>query len=169
MEIWKPVVGYEGFYEISNQGRVRRIAGGHGAKPGLVLKPQVGSHGYPTVVLQKLGCATTVLVHRLVAISFLGNPGDGREVNHKDSNRQNPTLENLEWVTRKGNILHAIQKGRQVGQGPIPVRRSDGVVFPSLKDAAHAIGGSSSKISNVLHGHRKSHKGYGFSYAREAI
>jgi hypothetical protein len=99
-ESWRPVVGYEGVYEVSNIGRVRR-SGRIIAQP-LVL-------GYPSVHLCWLGIRKRHYVHRLVAKAFIGPPPEGRSVNHIDGNKSNPRVENLEYATAKENTAHAIR------------------------------------------------------------
>ena len=117
MEIWKDVKGYEGYYEVSSMGRVRR-------KPGFVnsriknnnkrfvkshiLKANLKSNGYLTVSLSKQHRKKTMLVHRLVAFAFIENDDCTKiVVNHKNCNKQDNRLENLEWVTQKENTCHA--------------------------------------------------------------
>lgn len=109
---WKPVVGYEGVYSVSAEGQVRREAPGTGTFVGKILKPAMSNHGYPFVSLSYGAVVRGLFVHTLVARAFLGPPLPGHEVNHKDSDRANPHLDNLEYVTRKGNMAHARAKGR---------------------------------------------------------
>lgn len=115
-EEWKPVVGYEGWYEVSNLGRVRRVAVGHGTNPGRILKGYSKRGRYSSVVLF-LGCRATAKthnVHQLVASAFLGVRPDGCEINHIDGNKSNPALTNLEYVTKSGNQLHSLKTGLRV-------------------------------------------------------
>ena len=109
---WRSVVGFEGVYEVTAEGRVRRIKSAQGATVGAELHPRIDAHGYPVVRLT-VGCKSRGhLVHRLVAFAFLGPPpSDRHEVNHKDRNRSNPHVSNLEWVTRSENNLHAYANG----------------------------------------------------------
>ena len=94
-------------YAVSKFGEVKRVVAKARA-PIRVLKPGVASNGYPTVQVGNSLWRGTRTVHSLVAETFLGPCPDGMEVNHKDGNRLNPHLENLEYVTRSGNIRHAI-------------------------------------------------------------
>lgn len=109
-EVWKPVVGYEGFYEVSNYGRVRSYyVRGHTktrTEPRILRPGNV--RGYQQVLLRKNCASKSGLVHRLVAEAFLGAPpSPEHQVNHKDLNKANNVPDNLEWVTHVENILHA--------------------------------------------------------------
>jgi hypothetical protein len=111
MENWKPVVGYEGIYEISDFGRVKRIAGwsdGRKTKPVgiLSLSPK---RKYARVILHNkaIGKQKQYLVHRLVLAAFVGPIPFGHEVNHKNGQKHDNRLENLEYITHSGNALHA--------------------------------------------------------------
>lgn len=111
-EEWRPVGGYEGLYEVSDQGRVRRIAPGRGVRVGRILKPQRHTHDYRTVTLTDDGAQTQFLVHRLVAAAFLPRPLPGFDhVNHKDGHKDHNAIGNLEYTTRSGNVQHAIKNG----------------------------------------------------------
>ena len=118
-EEWKPVPGFEGFYEVSDNGRVRsidRVVTSSDSRtwtqPGKILT--CGEHhngGYSTVVLCKNNKPRVWLVHRLVAAAFLPNPDDLPEVNHIDGRKRNNPATNLEWVKRQANINHAVSAG----------------------------------------------------------
>jgi hypothetical protein len=114
---WLPVVGYEGTYEVSKNGHVRRIGRARGAKPGTILAQRPGRGGYPIVRLAAKRECVTRYIHRLVAAAFLGPCPPGMVVNHKDRNRQNPSAENLEYVTRSDNNRHAYQNGVEPVKG----------------------------------------------------
>lgn len=110
---WRAVVGFEDTYEISSIGAVRRIGKARGATVGRHLKTtKPGWGGYPVVTLTRKGEMYKAFIHRLVATAFLGLCPVGYEVNHKDLNRTNPAVENLEYLTRKGNMDHARAAGR---------------------------------------------------------
>lgn len=113
-EVWKPVVGFEEHYSVSNKGRVRREGRGN------ILQPSLTQSGYPCVSLSVDGEESTHRVHTLVAKAFVGPPpgpigpksGD-YQVNHKNSVRTDNRPENLEWVTHEENQAHAFQENRE--------------------------------------------------------
>ena len=117
-EIWKPVVGSPA-YEVSTLGRVRSLPQRrrqmsrwgtyywHSTK-GKLLKPGIASNGYPTVAI---GRGNTRTVHSLVAEAFIGPYPEGCEVRHKDGDRENPKLDNLEYGSRTDNIFDAVNHG----------------------------------------------------------
>jgi NUMOD4 motif-containing protein/HNH endonuclease len=110
MEEWRAVVGYEGFYEVSDLGRVRSIdrvvACGHQVLnlKGKVLRVAIAKNGYPVVTLFKLGKGRTSLVHTLILEAFVGSkPTEMHEGCHGDGDRANSVLSNLRWGTPKEN------------------------------------------------------------------
>jgi hypothetical protein len=112
IEIWKSVDGYEGLYEVSNLGRIKRIASARGTKTGYIFAPSVDTKGYlRTRLTDKNGKAKTVKVHRIVAIAFHPNPENLPQVNHKDTDKQNNKSSNLEWCTNIKNAQHAKDNG----------------------------------------------------------
>ena len=111
-EVWRPVAGFEGVYEVSGHGRVRRIGRGIGAKSGCIRKPYVNNKGYEMVDLWANGRRTAHLIHRLVAAAFLGPCPEGQLVNHIDSNTRNNRPDNLEYTNQDGNMKHASKFGR---------------------------------------------------------
>lgn len=107
MEKWQSVTGYEGLYEVSNRGNVRRIDDGCN-----LLKPFLASTGYPTITLSKHNKQKNESVHRLVAEAFCVRKNGENFVNHKDCDKTNNAAENLEWCTNAQNIKHAYDNGR---------------------------------------------------------
>ena len=112
-ENWLPIPGYEGFYSISDQGRIRADYSRRRWKAGRILSPGVhtsaGYHGsnYRHVVLCRLGAQRQWLVHRLVLLAFVGPCPSGFQANHRNGVKHDNRLENLEYVTPKGNLQHA--------------------------------------------------------------
>ena len=105
-EIALPVVGFEDLYEISSKGRVSNYR--------KILSPFVNNSGYQVIDLNINGIRVKKLVHRLVAETFLENPLNKKEVNHKDGNKLNNSKENLEWTTSSENKKHALQTGLKI-------------------------------------------------------
>ena len=105
-EIWKDIVGYKGLYQISNKGRVKSLErysykGNRSIQKlkGRILKASIRKDNYLTVVLRKDGKSTSYLVHRLVAQAFIPNSYNYNVINHKDENKQNNDIRNLEWCS----------------------------------------------------------------------
>lgn len=117
-EEWRPVVGGEGRYEISSLGRVKSLLNRYGHERVMFLSTWLSS-GYPTTAIRKRDWKRSrpVAVHVLIAEAFLGPCPEGHEVNHKDFNRANSVLSNLEYTTYSENNLHAFRHGRQPARG----------------------------------------------------
>lgn len=117
MEVWKDVVGYEGLYQVSNLGRVKsveRYKDNNGTKQ--LVKEKIKAtrkdkQGYLLLDLYKNNKSKTVRVHRLVAQAFIPNPQNKETVNHIDGNKENNTVENLEWATQKEQNEHIYRTG----------------------------------------------------------
>ena len=109
-EVWKDIPGYEGYYQVSNLGRVKSIPrkvycnGGFHISKERILKQDKNKSGYWRTHLLKDGIAKTPLVHRLVALAFIPNPNNYPDINHKDENPANNCVNNLEWCTEKYNM-----------------------------------------------------------------
>ncbi|HFI4796497.1 TPA: NUMOD4 domain-containing protein [Elizabethkingia anophelis] len=101
--IWKPVVGYEEKYHVSEFGLVLNILNNK------ILKQGYNHKGYPKVTLYEKSKTKTVFVHRIVAFAFIDNPQNKETVNHKDGNKLNNHFSNLEWNTIEENNKHAIE------------------------------------------------------------
>ena len=113
-EIWKDIKEYEGLYQVSNLGNIRRIGNYKNQysewKSFKNLKLS-NRKGYLYTVLCKNGISTHFLVHRLVAKTFIDNRNNLNEVNHKDGNKQNNNVNNLEWCSHSENIIYAYKNG----------------------------------------------------------
>lgn len=116
-ENWKPIAGFEGFYEVSDLGRVRscartvvRVGGNPFAVSGRIMLGTVTGHGYAAVSLRRPGQPQAKkYVHRLVASAFV--EGSGEEVNHKDGDKLHNLPANLEWCSHVENMAHAWDNG----------------------------------------------------------
>jgi hypothetical protein len=122
-EIWKPINGFEGLYEVSNMGRVKSLAkewtGGNGAvitHDILILSNLKDGDGYLKVILCQSGIQKPFKIHRLVATHFIENPLNKPAVNHIDGNKQNNCDWNLEWNTNSENTKHAFAIGLKESQ-----------------------------------------------------
>ena len=110
MEQWKDIEGYEGQYQVSDMGRVRSLPARSATKrfSGAVLVLMTGKHGYSLVNLSR----KTFYVHRLVAMAFIENPNGYKCVNHKDEDKTNNCVDNLEWCTHKYNNNYGTRNKR---------------------------------------------------------
>lgn len=106
-EIWKPVPGYEGFYEVSSIGRVKSLRDNHNKLREIIRKPRKTRTGYMDIGLKN----KHFLVHQLVMLAFVGPPPQGLEINHKNGNKTDNRLENLEYVTKSYNKTHSNRLG----------------------------------------------------------
>jgi len=112
MAYWKSISNFKGYYSISNTGNVRRDVGWKGrCKKGRILKPFFHRKGYAYVTLHRPGIRKDVTVHSLVAKAFIGKRPYKKQINHKDSVKNNNTVCNLEYVTALQNIRHSFKNG----------------------------------------------------------
>ncbi len=112
---WRAAPGYEGWYEVSDEGAVRRIKPASRTFNGRIRTPTLNPSGYPTVRLPdpNTGLYKSIQVHRLVAAAFLGPRPEGMDINHKDGKKTNNKDGNLEYCSRRQNIQHAWRTGLQ--------------------------------------------------------
>lgn len=171
-ETWKPIKGFENNYGVSNRGRVRSLE--HFDKngkihPGKLLKPHLNGRGYLQVNLCDGKRSIYPLVHQLVATSFISNPYSYSEVNHKDENKLNNCVENLEWCSHQYNANYGTRNCRISNKLNKPVAAfKDGKLikeFNSAKEAVNWCGGSNSThIGDSAKNKRKSAYGYIWKY-----
>ena len=155
VEIWKDVPGYEGLYAISDHGRV------WSCRKHRFKLPSVQNNGYYLVFLVKDGYRKAELVHRLVAKAFLENPNLLAEVNHKDGDKQNNTVSNLEWCSRSDNLRHRSRVLGQRGNAKRVVCVERCLSFDAIKDAAEWAGVTSGAIrQSLIKGNKRRAGGY---------
>ena len=173
METWKSIAGFEGLYEVSNQGRVKSLKYGKER----ILKPRKNACGYLHVGLHKDGHEKTVKIHRLVAEAFIPNPNNLETVNHKDEVKTNNVADNLEWMSQKDNnnygsrTIRAAKANINHPSFSKKVQMFDKktgellATFPSTMEAERVTGIDHSHIPTCCKGKYKSAGGYIWRYA----
>ena len=128
-EIWRDIKQYEGLYQVSNLGRVKRLAKNSIRKDGRplglrekILKNKPSNNGYIHTCLTDKGESVFYLVHRLVAEAFIPNPKNKYSVNHKNTDKHDNAVTNLEWHTREEQMIHAVEKGKSGIKGEKNIR-----------------------------------------------
>lgn len=165
-EVWKDVSGYEGLYQVSNMGRVRSFPrNGSRTNQEIILRQHKNRKGYSVVCLSKLGMQKLCKVHRLVAMAFIPNIANLPQVNHKDENKQNNCVDNLEWCdVRYNNVYNKrMQKIAQKISRKVKCLETN-IVYNSIAEASRMTGISHSNIVYVCQGTYKQIKGYHFKY-----
>jgi hypothetical protein len=116
IEIWKDVIGYEGLYQVSNLGNVKRISSFRGVNKkylnGYNLIPIDNGKGYLRIKLTKNNKSKRIMLHRIIAEAFIENKHNKPFINHINSDRKDNSIENLEWCTQSENVKHAVKVGR---------------------------------------------------------
>ena len=164
---WKPVVGYEGLYEVSNYGEVRSLPRNN--TKGKVLKLYHNKHnGYLYCSLSKDNKASTKRVHVLVAQAFLGMTAKGFDpncvVDHVDGDKTNNCIDNLELVTQKENDARARKRVKQGTCGIKCIDLDNGNVYDSFADASRAVGGKQGEmVRRVCDGQRSHYRNHRFA------
>ena len=177
-EVWRPIKGFEGYYECSSFGNIRSIDrvivdvyGKPFHKKGRILKSRELNQGYLTVGLSKNNYVKNYLIHRLIAQTFLPNPQNYTEVNHKDENTSNNRVDNLEWCSPKYNANYGTRNKRVAEKQYKSVNQYtlDGVlikIWESARVACKELGYKSrSNIQNCCKGRYKSAYGFIWKYA----
>lgn len=174
-ELWKPVVGYEGLYEVSNLGRVKSLPR-KGTKGGLLTPSYSNSKHYAHIPLTKNGELRTTSLHRVVASAFVPNPENKSQVNHINGDKTNNRADNLEWVTNKENVDHAMETGLWKCRPEEAIEaRMAGVfqkmngeviaMYPCVKYAQYITGVCNQNIFKVCQGKRRSAGGFEWEFA----
>lgn len=168
-EIWRDIEGYENLYQISNLGRVKSL-GNDKTRKEKILKVCRHTFGYLLVGLFKDGNQKSYYIHRLVACAFLPNPDNLSEINHKDEDKTNNRVENLEWCNRKYNMNYGTRTERQLENTNNPKRRKQvicietGKIYPSTMQVERELGFNKSGISHACRGNQKTAYGFHWRY-----
>lgn len=165
-EIWKDIEGYEGLYQVSNLGRVKSL------RRNIILKSKIERNGYERVILSANNNTKGYSVHRLVATAFISNPNNYPIVNHKDENRANNCVNNLEWCTQKHNVNYGTGIAKRVKSQSKKVLQfnPDGTFvkeWESTMEIGRAMNKSQGHIVQVCNGQRKTAYGYLWKYKKE--
>lgn len=171
-EKWLDIAGYEGLYQVSSFGRVRAMYrnGMRRVLKQQILNASITPYGYKAIGLSDInGVVRTFLVHRLVAMAFIPNPDNLPVINHKDENKLNNRVDNIEWCTRAYNNTYndgAKKKGRKLMRAICVEHEGKRVMeFDSIKNAAIYFKTSPSTISGRLKfGYKSKNEGYTFIY-----
>lgn len=120
-EVWKDILDYEKLYQVSTLSRVRSLSRYKKGKignlifiEGQIMLPSLATNGYPQITLSKNGKSKIFRIHRLMAIAFIPNPENKKEVNHINGIKTDNRIENLEWATKSENAFHAFQTGLHI-------------------------------------------------------
>ena len=189
-EIWKDIKDYEGLYQVSNLGRVKRLEwkrfslGKWQTMKEKILKQTISTTGYWHISLNKNGSHNTYKVHRLVARAFIPNPDDLPCINHKDNNPLNNKVENLEWCTYKYNNNYK-DHNKKLSQSRLGKKASDEtrqklrdsnpkmvsvqcieteIIYKSINEASRKTGVDASAIGKVCKGKYKTAGGFHWKY-----
>lgn len=184
-EQWEFIKGYEGLYMVSDLGRIKTIerpdletGGGNYYRENKIKKQGNGTSGYWVMTLCKDKIKKTIMVHRVVAETFLDNPLGKRCVNHINGIKKDNRLVNLEWATHSENNYHAFKMGLMKNAKGADCKMSKKVkqltidgelvnIYPSITDAAKAIGCYGTAISDVCHKNKynKTCRGFKWEFA----
>lgn len=174
VEVWKDIENYEGLYQVSNLGRVRsldRVDANKHYRKGRVIAYSMSSSGlgYRQVSLWRDGKRENRLIHRIVASAFLDNYDNLPQVNHKDENKENNTVSNLEWCSALYNVMYGTRNERMAKtEGrPVYVIANSGhrYLFRSVKIASELLGLDRRAMHRCLKDKHKHHHGFSFELA----
>lgn len=155
--MWKPIREYEGFYEISDTGEIKKVSTKRKYKyKERILKKRLNRDGYVITALTKHSKTEYFRVHRLVYETFIGKIPKDKEVNHIDGNRKNNNINNLELLSHKDNIRHSISVlNHKIGGHNVHKQKvkclETGVVYESISSASKCVkGANAATISSII-------------------
>lgn len=163
IEVFRDIPGYEGLYQVSNLGNVKSLGNGdnnNNVGKERMLKLRKDKDGYLTVFLSIHNYKKLHKVHRLVALAFLPNPNNYPQINHKDKNRSNNNVDNLEWCTAQYNADYSVSK-------PVNQYSLDGIyiaTYKSIKEASRTTGTDQTGIVDCCKGRLKTSGGFIWKY-----
>lgn len=162
---WRDIPGYEGLYQVTRDGKVRNSRNGNR------LYGNVNSHGYIVVSLSRDGKKKDCKLHRVLAMAFIPNPNDFDCINHKDGDKLNNSLANLEWCTKGYNNRHAREVlGVSSVAKPVCQTTIDGdflALWTNMETAAKSVGITQPCIVDCCEGRAKTAGGFAWNYAGE--
>lgn len=160
-EIWRNIEGYEGLYKISNKGRVKSLYNGSER----ILRPSWMTGGYLYVVLCKNGNQSNQRIHRLVAKAFIPNPENLPEINHKDENKKNNCVENLEWMRHIDNCNYG-SRNERLSRKLLQYSKDGKFImeWPGAHEVERVLGIDQGNISKCCKGKLKSSGGFIWKY-----
>lgn len=164
-ERWRDIPGYEGYYAVSNLGRVRSIGGRKYRRKDLILSPiKNNRYGHLAVNLYKDDTRWTISIHKLVAAAWIGPCPKGQQVRHGPNGKLDNSVSNLCYGTKSQDQRDRRRDGTHNGR---PIRRSDGTVFINISVAAEKMNCTCTNIWSVCNGRQKTAGGYGWEYVKE--
>lgn len=180
-EIWKDIKGYEGLYQVSSFGRIKSLpkhfmvvnqfgkTNKYRATKERILKPQTNKHGYLCVTLCKNGIHKLCAIHRLVAKTFIENKNNHVCINHKDENKQNNKVDNLEWCTIKynqnyGTIKERVSYAQSIDVAQYDINGDFIKRWHGINKASRELNINHSNIISCCQGKRRTAGGYMWRY-----
>lgn len=163
-EVWKDIQNYEGLYKISNYGNIVSLKHAWGNRDvARIVSQHITKKGYKRVGLHKDNKSKLYMVHRLVAETFISNPTKEQEINHKNYDRTDNYVNNLEWLSHTQNVRYS--KAKKVNQ--YDLNNNLIKMWDCARDAEREIGVDHGQISKCCNGKQKTHRGYIWKYIEE--
>lgn len=167
-EEWKDIPGYEGYYQVSNLGRVKSLPRTGTIKQERIIKPGKDKYGYLRIILHKNGFKKYVTIHKLVAQAFIDNPKNLSEVDHIDGNKLNNNVENLRYCTRSQNINNP-NTLKNLCKKVMQINKSNELIniYKSTRDAERQLGIHHNSIARCCNLKQQTAGGFYWKYVEE--